>query len=498
MKHSVKEQWALRQAALIAFAASFGIRADARDPVVAQYRARQEDLINDSQVIIDKADAEKRELSTEEKRQIADNAAEVDRLESEVELRTRVSAQQARLTEPQDRQTPANAGDRPQADDGAGDDAPEPARPAARQHLQTQGLTQPAQRLAARGNGGFRSLFDFSMAVKNAAQGRGLDQRLANASLSTYGTEGIGTDGGFAVPPDYRNEIMALVTGEESLLSRCDASPTASNSVTVPTDETTAWGTSGVRVYSRAEAAAMSQSKPSLRDVSVRLNEIYALVPLTDELIEDAPLLSRLIATKAAEAMNFKVTDYIINGTGAGQPLGILNSPALVTVSKESSQTAATVHAKNVAKMWARMPAAARARAVWICNQDVESALMELGFQVGSPTGTMTGGMPLFVPPGGLSASPYSTLLGKPIITTEACAALGTVGDIILAYLPGYFLPYKAGGIKGDMSMHLWFDQATTAFRWTFRFGGQPWLSAPIARKNGSNTLSHFVALETR
>ncbi len=48
------------------------------------------------------------------------------------------------------------------------------------------------------------------------------------------------------------------------------------------------------------------------------------------------------------------------------------------------------------------------------------------------------------------------------------------------------------------MSMHLWFDQGATAFRWTFRIGGQPWLSAPISRKNGSNTLSHFVALQTR
>jgi hypothetical protein len=46
--------------------------------------------------------------------------------------------------------------------------------------------------------------------------------------------------------------------------------------------------------------------------------------------------------------------------------------------------------------------------------------------------------------------------------------------------------------------MHLYFDQGVTAFRWTLRVGGQPWLSTPITRKNGSNTLSHFVTLQAR
>lgn len=498
-------QWAKRQAALRAVAALVGIRADGTDATILAYRQRQADLVAASQTLIDAADAERRELSTDERKIISDNTAEVERLENEIELRLRVSAQGQRMDQSQGRQAPRNAGDPPSDDEAAamagagprnsGGSGGAAARPA---HLQTVGLRQPGH-ASARGNGGFRNLADFAHAVRRAVQGAGMDQRLQNASLSTYGSEGVGADGGFAVPPDFRTEITNLVQGEESMFSRVDAIPTASNSVTVPTDETTAWGTSGVRVYSRAEANAMTQSKPVLKELTVRLNEIYALVPLTDELLEDSPMMSRLIATKAGEAMQFKMTDYIINGTGAGQPLGIMNSGALVTVSKESSQAADTIHAKNIAKMWSRMPAQVRNRSVWLMNQDCETQLMEMGFQIQNPANnSATGGVPLFVPPGGLSALPYSTLLGRPVITTEACATLGDLGDVILAYLPGYFLPYKAGGIRGDVSMHLWFDQATTAFRWTFRFGGQPWLSAPIARKNGSNTLSHFVTLEAR
>lgn len=488
-------QWATRQAALRAVVTRIGIRADAADPVIAQYRARQAALVDASQAIIAAADAERRELTTDERTTIRDNTGEVERLQAEIELRQRVGDQQTQLSAPSGRLTAVNSGS-PPADDA---DPGAPAAPQRSQHVQTVALRQPGHLANARGNGGFRNLADFAACVRAAVQGRGIDQRLQAAAVSTYGSEGVGADGGFAVPPDFRQEIMSIVQGEESMFSRIDALPTSSNSVTVPVDETTAWGTSGVRVYSRAEYAAMTQSKPALREVNVRLNEIYALVPLTDELLEDAPLLSRLIARKAGEAMDFKLTDYIVNGTGAGQPLGIMNSGALVTVSKEASQAADTIHAKNIAKMWARMPGQVRNRAVWLTNQDCEPQLMEMGFQVQNPANSSaTGGIPLFVPPGGLSAQPYATLMGRPVITTEACATIGDLGDIILAYLPGYFMPYKAGGIRNDISMHLWFDQGMTAFRWTFRFGGQPWLSAPIARKSGSNTLSHFVTLEAR
>ena len=482
-----REGWAERQAFLRAIAFDFGVRADATDPVIDQYRARQQQLVSASQDYIAAADAEKRELTTEERKAIGENTAEVERLENEIELRGRVNAQHSRLDEPMGRQTPADSADPLPANNSA----PRNSTPTIPVSIRPPGVT-------ARGNGGFRNMADFAMAVRRAVQGSGLDQRLQNA-LSTYGSEGVGADGGFAVPVDFRNEVMNLVTGEDSIFSRVDAIPTSSNTVTVPVDETTAWGTSGVRVYSRAEAAAMTQSKPALGEVSVKLNEIYALVPLTDELLEDSPMMSRLISTKAGEALQFKLTDYVINGTGSGQPLGIMNAACTVSVAKEGSQAADTIKAINIAKMWSRVPGAVRNRTVWLINQDCEPQMMQMGFQLTDvANANPTGGIPLYVPPGGLSALPYATLMGRPVIATEACATLGDVGDIILAYLPGYFMPYKAGGIKSDVSMHLWFDQSMTAFRWTFRFGGQPWLSAPISRKSGSNTLSHFVTLATR
>lgn len=496
-----KHLFNLRQAAILGFlAVAFAApRADGEDPVISGYRARQEDLVQRSNVILAAADQAGRELTTEERNEIRDNTAEVERLDGEITLREQVARQDAALRTPQARQAPANSGEplaQPQAS----------AQPQARRQatqdggvvIQTTHLNTAAHRAARAGNGGFNTFGHFAQAVRAAAGNPGgMDNRLM-AALTTYGSEGSGADGGFAVPPDYRDRIVDLsMFSEDSLFNRTDNSPTNSNSVTLPKDETTPWGNSGVRVYSRAEAAQMTQSKPVLGDMTVKLHELYAFVPVTDELLDDAPQLENHLTNKAGEAIQFKLNDWIMNGTGVGQMLGILNSPCLVTQAAEGSQVADTIHADNIAKMWARMPASVRSRAVWLCNQDAEPQIMKLGSVVATAAGTAVGGMPLYVPPGGFSAAPYGTLLGRPVITTEACQQLGDVGDIVLAYLGGYFAPYK-GGVKSDVSIHLFFDQGVTAFRWTLRVGGQPWLSAPISRKNGSNTLSHFVALAAR
>lgn len=455
---------------------------------IEELKARLLELSNQTQAIQDKATAGNRELTAEENQAIVDLADEFDRVEEKLRIAERIAAQQARVGAGQGRRS-----DPPQPGSG---------EPVARTR-QPDGLQNTTLRTREeRDRWGFNNLGDFARSVLDWQRGTRQDPRLIqNASLSTYSSEGVGADGGFAVPPEFRATIQTLVMGEESLLARCDSSPTDSNMVIVPTDEDTIWGTSGgVRVYRRAEAGTMTQSKGALKEITCRVEELYALVPVTDQLLEDAPMMSRMLSTKVGQKMQFAITNEIVNGTGAGgQMLGILNAPCLVTVSKEGSQAAATILAENIDKMWTRMPAAIRGNAVWIANQDCEVALENLHRKVKNVAGTENvGGWPVYNPPGGISDRPYGTLKGRPVIFTEACATLGTVGDIVLCYFPGYFAPYKAGGVREAMSMHLWFDQGMTAMRWTFRIGGQPWLSAPLARRNGSNTFSHFVALETR
>ena len=113
----------------------------------------------------------------------------------------------------------------------------------------------------------------------------------------------------------------------------------------------------------------------------------------------------------------------IVAGTGAGQPLGIVNSDALSQVTKETGQLNDTIVAENVINMFSRMTAAGKRRAVWLVNGECWPQLFGMALIIG-PTG-----YPLYMPPGGLSQSPYGTILGRPVIEIEQCPALGDVGE---------------------------------------------------------------------
>jgi HK97 family phage major capsid protein len=459
------------------------------DPIVA-LKSRLAELNETSKAIQAKADAENRDLTVDEQKELDACMTEFDEVEASIKRRERMVAQASRLAEPEARaSTPNPVAGTPAAVTNAA------ATTGNRDGLQNTRLSTREERQ----RWGFQNMGEFAIAVRASAIGRGMDPRLQNAALSTYGSEGVGTDGGFAVPPEWRAEIMKMVDAEDGLLSRTDQQPVTGNAISFPTDESTAWqSTGGIQAYWDSEAATITQSKPALKDLDIKLHRLTALVPVTEELLEDAAAMSGYVTGKAGEKIAFKLNDAILNGTGVGQPLGIMNSPCKVTVTKETSQTAATIHGRNVVKMMARMPAQSFGRSVWLTNQDCVPQILALGLEVTKADGTAAGAGAIYLPPNGLAnQSTYGSLLGRPIIVTEACATLGTEGDLVLADLSKYLSVVK-GQLKSDVSIHLWFDQNTTAFRFVLRMNGQPWLSAPIARKNGSNTLSHFVSLQTR
>lgn len=465
---------------------------------IAELKARLADLHETAKAIQAQADAEKRDLTDDESTRIEAIFTEFDSVEADIKRRERMEAQSTRLNEPGPRPTA------PTAPTTVPD--PEPAPQAGNRQRGSDGLQHTTLRPQhERQRWGWQNFGDFALAVLQASRGQHVDDRLRNAALSTYGSEDIGADGGFSVPPEWRGQIMTMVNGEDSLLSRTDMQPISGNSIVFPVDETTPWqSTGGIQTYWGKEAAAQTQSKVALQPLSLRLDKLTCLVPVTDELLEDAPAMATYVPSKAGQKLNFKVNDAIINGDGAGMPLGLVNAPCKVTVSKESSQAADTLVAQNILKMYARMPAANRSRAVWLLNQDVEPQLLNLNITFRDLVGSagIAAGAAAYLPPGGLSGSPYATLMGRPILPTEACGTIGDLGDIIFTDLGAYLTAIKSGGngmgIKSDVSIHLWFDQGATAFRFTMRMAGRPWLSAPISRKSGSNTLSTVVVLEAR
>lgn len=361
-------------------------------------------------------------------------------------------------------------------------------------------------RLADDRFGGFKSLGHFLVDVKAAGMVDGVKSaelaRYQKASLSTYGNEGTGADGGFAVPQEFRDAITKLVQSEpDSLMARCDQLPISRASIAVPDDETEVWGSSGPQAYWEGEADALGQSKPALKLKEYRLRKLTALVPATEELLEDAPALGAYIEAEAPRRLRWAADEAIFRGTGVGQPLGFTNSPSFIEVAKVTSQVADTVSGQNILDMWTRLYAPYRQNAVWLCHQDVDPWLYRLSTPGTDGTGADASGFgfPLFSPPGNdRNTGPFPTLLGRPVITTQHCSTLGDAGDIVLASLDQYRCVMKTGGIESAQSMHLWFDQDAVAFKFRLRMDGAPKLSTTISPRTGSTTMSAFVGLAAR
>ncbi len=109
-----------------------------------------------------------------------------------------------------------------------------------------------------------------------------------------------------------------------------------------------------------------------------------------------------------------------------------------------------------------------------------------------------TGGVPVFMPAGGISGQPYNTLFGRPVIPIEQAATLGAAGDIIFADLAGGYILADKGGIKSDMSIHVGFTNDESTFRFVLRCDGQPVRATALTPYKGSDTLSHFVVCAVR
>ena len=277
---------------------------------------------------------------------------------------------------------------------------------------------------------------------------------------------------------------------------RCRTMAISGNSLTVPcvdeTSRTTGSRFGGVRGHWVGEATTATASKPAFRQVTLTLKKLMAIGYLTSELLEDSPAAGQIIASSFIDELAFLLDDAIINGDGAGKPLGILQSPCLVTVPKENGQAASSIVYENILKIWQRMPASNRANCVWFINQDVESSLYSMSLSVG------TGGVPVWLPASGLAGSGNSSLFGRPVIPIEMAATLGTVGDIVLADMSQYLLATKSSGTKLDVSMHVRFLYDEHCYKCTLRIDGQPLWSSALTPFKGSNPVSPFITLATR
>lgn len=157
----------------------------------------------------------------------------------------------------------------------------------------------------------------------------------------------VAVDGGALVLPEFNTTIMERVY-DNAIWSATDQYTVTGNNMTfvanAETSRVTGSRAGGLQAYWADEGGAVTDSKPTFRKFGLKLKKLMIVVYLTDELIEDSgTAIQQYVSRKVGEEFNWMLGNAVFRGTGTGQPLGIYNSPNLLTITKETGQLAATL-----------------------------------------------------------------------------------------------------------------------------------------------------------
>lgn len=353
-------------------------------------------------------------------------------------------------------------------------------------------VVQPGKALSAAQSAAFG---DMLMATRRAAMGRGLDDNLIEATLGA--NESIPEAGGFLVEKDVADGLLRRTFEISRIGNKVRRIPISARSnglkINALKDDSRATGSrwGGIQAYWIGEGDSLTPARPKFRQMNLELKKLGGLLYATSEALGDTTALAAIISEAFPDEFSFMIDDAIFEGAGAATPLGFMNGGGKVSVAKEAGQPAKTIQFENITNMWSRVPARSMASAEWWVNQDCLPQLMGMSMVIG------TGGVPVYLPPGGLSGSPYGTLMSRPVIPIEYCSTLGTEGDIVLAD-PSQYVMIDKGDIQYATSLHVAFLTDEQAFRFIYRVDGQPVDDKPITPFKGTNKQASFVTLASR
>ncbi|MFC1558585.1 phage major capsid protein [candidate division KSB1 bacterium] len=334
---------------------------------------------------------------------------------------------------------------------------------------------------------GFDSFDEF---VKIAGTPTAKDNRLV--TKADY-SEGDSEQGGYLVPEQYVAEIFDAGLEDEIVRSRAKVYPMRSEQIHIPAvDNTTSHASSlygGLVAYWGAEGGTKTQSEALFRKLLMVAKKQYIYSEASDEIVSDVMGFEPMIGKLMANGCSWYMDNAFLNGTGAGQPLGVINAPCTIEIAKETGQSANTILYDNLVNMLAQLWAPSFKKAIWVAHPTCLPQLMKLVVPVGTGSGKV---IPVME-----KASGKWSIFGMPLQFSEKMETLGTSGDIILADFSQYAIGLRQG-LRFQKSIHANFQDDTTAYRIVARLDGQPLWSTYATLKDDSTTVSPFLKLATR
>lgn len=253
---------------------------------------------------------------------------------------------------------------------------------------------------------------------------------------------------GYTVPPELLTEVLRIANAQYGLARRDFrylpfTGP--GNSRTIP-----ALGTS-VSVFWTNEGAAKSSTQPGFSLVTQTLKKLAAIVPMTDEILEDSAInLTQLVAELFAEAVAKEEDVQFFNGTGSPWT-GILNASGVNSFVQTAGGTTPTATVELLQAMIDATPSGALNGAKFYMHRSVLSKVRLL--RENGTTGAF-----LFNP---ASQGQPNTILDYPVETSDAFPSVaGATGASKPFILFGNLKQAAIFGDKQELRVKV-LDQAT-------------------------------------
>jgi HK97 family phage major capsid protein len=349
-------------------------------------------------------------------------------------------------------------------------------------------------------DGVFDTIGDFMRAVTQEGAGRqyrdavDLDARLdkCKAIQNVFSTD-VPSDGGFLVPEEFRSDLLMMALENSVIRPRATVIPMSTQTLALPavddqSHSTTVFG--GIQTYWVDESTAPPETSAKFAQVKLDAKKLMGYCTVPSELPADAPAFSAFIDQALPKALAFEEDYRFMAGLGVGEPLGFINCNAAVIAAGASHLGANTIGVEDLAAMYARMLPSSLMNAIWIADIGTFPQLATMAVQ-----GAIANSMPVWMNNGVIGAPPVS-IYGRPVYFTEKCPALGTTGDINFVD-PSFYLIGDRQAITASASPHFAFSTDKIAYKIIERVDGRPWLQSALTPKNGGNTISAFVQLNS-
>lgn len=336
--------------------------------------------------------------------------------------------------------------------------------------------------------GGFRSLGEFLVATRKFLDGETRDGRIDELFRKTM-SEGTDSAGGVLVPEKWADQILSVALENSIVRSRAIRIPGNSDTlnirVLVDSDRSSnIFGGITMTWLEEAGDKAANVSDPSLGNLKLTAHEGVVGAFVSNSLENDVEKFEQFFLQAFGRAIRFYEDETYIWGTGSGQPLGIMNSGAMIPVTRTANSK---VDLADIGNMAERLLPGSWQTAVWLVNQSVLSELIELTANAANSASVID--------------LAKMQILGRPIIVTEKCSAMGTTGDIILADFGQYVIFDRELIVASSRHVNYGgsygFLQNETFWKIVLRVDGQPVPQEPITPRRGGSTVSPFVCLTT-